>query len=127
MTGRASGRNGVTNISQPPTPSACWSAAGQAGQDVLGDAVQAVQVTDHLDPVAELRVAWQVAAAQPPHAPPLRRQPDEPLPAPGDLLEDPQVGVVAVAPAIAQDQDRGPPGHGIAELLAEPPERRPVV
>jgi hypothetical protein len=65
--------------------------------------------------------------AQPPHAAPLRRQPDELPGAPGEFLERFHVGVVAVAPAVAEDHDRGPPGHDVGEVLAEPPERGPVV
>ncbi len=39
------------------------SASGQPGHDVLGDAVQPVEVTDHLHAIAQFRVSRQIAAA----------------------------------------------------------------
>jgi len=42
---------------------AAWSASGQPGHDVVGGAVQPVEVTHHVHAVAQFRVAWQVAAA----------------------------------------------------------------
>src|SRR6266566_2714232 len=89
-----------------PQGGSARSSSGRLRRYLLGCALQPGEIGDHLNSVAELRVAWQVARPEPPGVPGFRGQPDRLANPAGDLLEGVQPGVVAVAPPVPEHDQR---------------------